>query len=285
MDNWKHQNDFGQVDGGARSLHDKAHENGPPQSKTIIACCWIALAATIACNALFESMKLGGVTSAEVSNEVFAWFAPAGYVFAIWGVIYAALVVWMISATVRARTRQVITAREGLLFCASCALNIGWLVAFHYRLIGLSLALITLLWIALLFLYSSFWKRGEPLWTRVPFSLYFGWLTVAVCANAAHLVARWPEIPLIASELSTVIIVVGLIITAFAMARLQNDLVFPLVVLWAAVGVGARLLPVDHVVALTLFALSAAGALAIYLPALFEKMRPRRAGAEPFASE
>ena len=108
---------------------------------------------------------------------------------------------------------------------------------------------------------------------------------MAVCANAAHLVARWPEIPLIASELSTVIIVVGLIITAFAMARLQNDLVFPLVVLWAAVGVGVRLLPIDHVVALTLFALSAAGALAIYLPALFEKMRPRRAGAEPSASE
>jgi len=83
MENQKHQNNYGQIGNSARSLHDRAHENGPPQSKAVIACCWVALVATIACNALFESMKLGGVTSAEVSNEVFAWFAPAGYVFAI----------------------------------------------------------------------------------------------------------------------------------------------------------------------------------------------------------
>ena len=35
MENRKYQNNNGQIGGSARSLHDKAHENGPPQSKAI----------------------------------------------------------------------------------------------------------------------------------------------------------------------------------------------------------------------------------------------------------
>lgn len=54
----------------------------------------VSYVAMVAFNALGEIFKLGGVTSADVSNEVFAWFAPAGYVFMIWSVIYVGLAVW-----------------------------------------------------------------------------------------------------------------------------------------------------------------------------------------------
>ncbi len=271
--------------GQGKALQSEERETGPPQSKVVLALCWVALIAMIVCNALFESMKLGGVTSAEVSNEVFAWFAPAGYVFAIWGVIYAALAVWMLTATWRSMKRQTVTMREGVLFVLSCALNIGWLAAFHFKLIELSLVVIVALWFTMLLMYSSIKARREPLTTRIPFSLYFGWLTVAVCANVAHLAARWSATPLIANEVSTIAIVVGLLVAAFVVARTQNDLVFPLVVLWAAVGVGVHLMQVDFTVARVLFALSVVGALAIYIPAVVRMVSSRSAGPEPLAGE
>lgn len=255
----------------------KAASNGPPQSpvqsKLALAACWVALAATIVCNGLFESLRLGGTTSAEVSNEVFAWFAPAGYVFSIWGVIYIALVVWLGYETTQRARRTVATKREAVLFVLSCALNVGWLVAFHFKMIPQSLLIIAVLWCVVAVLYASFRNRGTSLWTRIPFSLYLGWLSVAVVANGAHLATRIGDIPLVANQVSTVVLAIVLLVAAYVLARTEGDLVFPAVVLWAAVGIGVRLMAVDQLVATVLFVLSAVAAFAIYGPAVMSMVR------------
>ena len=58
-----------------------------------------AYVVTVLCNLLFEATRLGGTTSGEVANLMYVWFMPAGYVFSIWGLIYVALIVWLVQYT------------------------------------------------------------------------------------------------------------------------------------------------------------------------------------------
>ena len=231
-----------------------------------IVLCWVALVAMMACNFLLEFLELGGVTSSEVSNQVFAWFTPAGYVFSIWGAIYAALAVWMILESSRAANGRSLTPLEVGLFVLTCALNIGWLVAFHFQQIELSLIVMVALWASMLVLYMNL--RDDPTRNRfnlIPFSLYFGWLTVAMIANATNLATRMFDSPLLANQISTVALTLAVLVVAFLSARNSRDYVFPLVILWATIGVGVRLMNVDMLVSAVVLVLSAAGALAIYM--------------------
>ena len=249
-----------------------------------IVLCWVALAATMACNFLFEFLKLGGVTTAEVSNQVFAWFTPAGYVFSIWSAIYAALVIWLVLESSRVREGRSLTPLEVGLFVLTGILNIGWLAAFHFQQIEMAMIAIVALWATMLVLYMNL--RDDPTRNRfnlIPFSLYFGWLTVAMIANATNLATRMFDAPLLANQISTVVLTVVVLFVAFLSARNSRDYVFPLVILWATIGVGVRLMGVDMVVSAAVLALSAVGALAIYIPGLLAANRaPTR---RPLASE
>ena len=243
-----------------------------------IIACWIALVATIVCNGLFEALRLGGVTSSEVSNQVFAWFTPAGYVFSIWGVIYAALVVWMVAETMRARRGVSLSMRQAALFMASCALNVGWLAAFHFQQIALALILLIVLWADLGLLYVSL--RDDETRTRLnlaPFSIYFAWSTVAMIANATHLATRLVSVPLIVDQIATLVLTGAVLAVAFLAVRNSRDYVFPLVILWATVGVGVHVAAVDPTVSIAVFILSALGAVATYLPAVFTTRAPAKA--------
>ena len=243
--------------------------NKGPSSAITLVICWLALAATIACNGLFEYFKLGGTTSAEVSNQVFTWFMPAGYVFSIWGVIYVALVIWMIAETRRAASGTHLNRRSAALFALSCALNVGWLVAFHYQQIFASLAILAALWFVLAMLYMSL--RDDESRSRLnlaPFSLYFAWSTVAVIINATNFATRLVETPLIVSQISTVALSVAVLAVAYLSTRNSRDFVFPLVVIWALVGVGVHLMHVDALTSALVLALTAIVALAMYYPLL-----------------
>lgn len=52
----------------------------------------LSVIATIVVNGLANALPLNGVTSGEVSNRFGVYFVPAGYVFSVWGLIYAGLV-------------------------------------------------------------------------------------------------------------------------------------------------------------------------------------------------
>lgn len=234
-----------------------------------IVACWVALVATIVCNGLFEFFRLGGVTSAEVSNQVFAWFTPAGYVFSIWGVIYAALLVWMIAETRRAVHGAALNVRQTNLFVISCLLNIGWLVAFHYQQVAIALLVLMTLWLTMALLYVEF--RDDATRTMLnlaPFSLYHAWTTVAVIANATNLATRMIPSSLLANQISTVALTAAVLVVAGLAVRNSRDYVFPLVILWATIGVGVRLMGVDMMVSTTVLVLSGIGVVAVYLPAL-----------------
>ncbi len=73
------------------------------------------------------------------------------------------------------------------MFILSSLFNAGWIFAWHYNQIALSVALMLLI---LLTLMRAAWLLREPhcspkeeLALRVPFGIFFGWITVATIAN------------------------------------------------------------------------------------------------------
>ena len=227
---------------------------------------WITFVAMIACNIAFEVLRFGGVTTAEVSNQVFVWFTPAGYAFAIWTLIYIGLAVWLISTTRDELRFGRNTHLQCLLLCATCALNVLWLALFHLQMIALSLVAIILYWGAVALLYSVVQVPGKSLAQRAPLSLYLGWLSVATVINATNLVTRTMGSVAILNEVSTIALAVIVLGAAIAMTKLAKDYIFPAVVLWAVVAVGVHLVDANPYIAAAIFAMCIISALIAYLP-------------------
>lgn len=227
---------------------------------------WASFIAMVACNFAFETLKLGGTTTAEVSNQVFVWFTPAGYAFAIWTVIYIGLAIWLVALT-REELRFGRSMRvQSVVFIASCALNIAWLALFHYQLIALSLVAIVIYWGVVALLYSIVHSPDSNMALKVPISIYLGWLSVAMVINATNLLTRLMGSIAILNEVSTIALAVVSLAYAVAMAKFGKDYVLPAVVIWAVVAVGVHLADVNPYVSAGVFAVAILGALAAYLP-------------------
>lgn len=254
----------GKTRGTAYRARETAEQlrDAPP---TGIVACWVAFAATVICNVSFELLRLGGTTSAEVSNQVFAWFTPAGYAFSIWTLIYLALGVWLISITRNYLKEGPRTYAQEALFSASCVLNIAWLATFHFEHVGAALVVILLLWGALAALYAAERQAKAPLSRMAPTSLYLGWISVASIANAANLATRAiGEVPAL-GEVSTVALAVVVLLAGYAMSRMADDKVFPLVVIWATVAVGVHLMDASPATATAVISVTVVAALLTYL--------------------
>src|SRR5512132_481896 len=98
----------------------------------------VLLALTV--NILASALPLNGQNTGEISDRFKVYFVPAGYVFAIWGVIYIG---WIAFAIYQARPSQKENPRLrslGYLFAWSGVFNAAWLFCWHYNRFGLSVA-------------------------------------------------------------------------------------------------------------------------------------------------
>lgn len=199
----------------------------------------------IAMNALANILPLFGRTTGGVSDDFPSLFTPAGYTFAVWGVIYlllAAFVVYQFLPNTRDDARLVV-ARP--LFVLSCAFNVAWLVSWHALLIPLSELFIVALLLSLIALYlrAGLWRTDAAAVERwlldVPFAVYLGWVSVATVANTAILLLDRGfdgGTNAAAFTIAMVVIAAGLGLLAVALRR---DWAYALVVGWGLGGVAA----------------------------------------------
>lgn len=115
-------------------------------------------------------------------------FTPAGFTFSIWGVIYVFLIVYVIYQYLPRNREDKTFDRINRHFVVNCAANTLWIFAWHYELITLALILMGVILASLIGIYRHIlpWKIvgfQDKLFVRGPFSLYFGWITVATLAN------------------------------------------------------------------------------------------------------
>ena len=122
----------------------------------------VALIAMIATNILANVIPIGGNTTGEVSASYPNLFTPAPITFAIWGVIYLFMTLFVIfqwGIMGNKVSSAYVRDRIGFLFVANCILNISWIIAWHNKKIEISMVLMILLLINLIFIIEFCFYR------------------------------------------------------------------------------------------------------------------------------
>ena len=121
----------------------------------------LGFAIMIAANGMANALPINGVTTGEVSDMYPNLFTPAGFTFAIWGLIYLWLFVFVVYQAVKGWSAADGTVRQvGPFFLVSSLANALWIFAWHHQLIWLSWILMLVLLGALIQLYRRL--RSEP---------------------------------------------------------------------------------------------------------------------------
>jgi hypothetical protein len=123
--------------------------------------------------------------------------------------------------------------------------NTAWVFAWHYDLILLSAVLIVTILVCLALITSTV-RRSNPTgrqrwFVSVPFSVYFGWTTVAVVANVTVLLVSvgWGGFGLPAAVWATIMVLVAMTIGTLTLVR-NRDVAYGLVLIWAFAGILLR---------------------------------------------
>jgi hypothetical protein len=211
----------------------------------------LLLAGTVLVNGLANSLPINGLSTGEISDRYTNLFVPAGFTFAIWGVIYLLLAVFVFVALAGAfRGREATLGaigRIGFWFALSCAANMGWILAWHHLRIGLSLLIMLVLLTSLLAIYRRLGIGRSPVPLRerlaihLPFSVYLGWISVATIANASAVLvdAGWDRFGLPETVWVTIAISMALVLSAVMLHR-RTDFAYVAVVLWAFYGIAMK---------------------------------------------
>jgi len=218
---------------------------GPVQAA--VALSYLAMVAT---NYLANALPLNGMRTGDVSNAYPSLFTPAGVTFSIWGVIYLLLgmhVCYQLGLFRKGPdpAEQALLNRVGVLFTVSSVANTAWVFAWHYDVIPLSAVLIVVILVCLALIATTV-RQGnltarQRWFIGVPFSVYFGWTTVAVVANMTVLLvyAKWDGFGLADSTWAVIMVLVAMVIGTLTMVR-NRDLAYGLVLIWAFLGILLR---------------------------------------------
>jgi hypothetical protein len=206
----------------------------------------LALIGVLAMNYLATSLPIAGRTPGEVSDMYVNLFAPAGFTFAIWGIIYLLLTAFSIYQVLfTGKTSQpAFLEKIGWFFLWSCVANATWLVAWHNLLIGLSLFIMLVLLASLLSIYLKLniglatVSTAERWLVHLPFSVYLGWITVATIANITILLVSlgWDGIPP-GPQFWTVFVIITAVAIGLWAIWSRKDFAFVLVGIWALWGI------------------------------------------------
>jgi len=205
----------------------------------------VALALVILVSLLANATKLNGHTTGEVSAAFPTLITPAPYAFAIWGVIYVALLGFLTYSSKADNHTTITLNRMTPWFVLSCLANIAWLWLWHHQQFALTVSAISILLIALIMIYmqlptcTEVNSLRERLFVTAPFSLYLGWVSVATLANisvALIYTSPWDgfgiDQMLWAAVMAVIITKITLIIVIT-----RADFIFASVIAWGFVGV------------------------------------------------
>ena len=212
--------------------------------KIIVAITYVIM---VAMNALANILPINGVNTGQVSDFYENLFAPAGLTFAIWGVIYLLLLFYVVYQFGLFQNgsdpyREQMLRTIGIYFSISSILNSIWILAWHYDYIGISLILIVGVLLSLIFI-NQHTKRSDlsfkdKFFVRLPFSIYFGWITVATIANVTTFLVKigWNGFGISDEVWTIAVLIVGLIISLVTIIK-NRDFFYGLVIIWAYAGI------------------------------------------------
>ncbi len=196
----------------------------------------------VSVNALANIIPINNYNTGELSDLIPNLFVPAGITFSIWGVIYILLALLVIFNIIESfRNSKFNFSKINILLGINFILNISWILAWHYRLILLSLFIMFGIFFTLFLLDSEYTYLHKSKFKNIYFisiGVYFGWISVASIANiTAFLVTLgWNGYPFTDVTWTIIVILIGSLIAVFTLIKSKN-IPYSLVFIWAYVGI------------------------------------------------
>ncbi|NCC69999.1 tryptophan-rich sensory protein [bacterium] len=192
-------------------------------------------------NTLANTLNFNNYTTGDISNLYPNLFAPAGITFSIWGLIYLLLFVYSIYQFKKSNNEE-LYRKINFYFILSSIANILWIFSWHNNIILASVLLIIVILFSLIkiadILNKEKLSKRDNILVALPFTIYFGWITVATIANITTFLVSlgWNGFR-ISDYIWTIIIL--LIATLIGVLRLFKDKRFSygLVFIWAYIGI------------------------------------------------
>ena len=229
-----------------------------------------ALALVLLFNFLSNAIPFNELTQADLSELYPVLLTPATYVFSIWGLIYIALIAFIVYQALPATRENPLVKAVGILFAVSSLFNILWLFAWHYQRIGWSMVIMLLLLATLIFIYlrigavTNIKSIYDRILVKYPFSLYLGWISAATLVNFNALLYDIGWLGTGGGGIfftMLMILIAGLV--ALTVFYFRQDYIYAAVFVWALVGIGVR--HGTDIVILTIIAWLAAAAILFFL--------------------
>ena len=198
-------------------------------------------------NYLANALPLNGYKTGELSDMYPNLFVPSGVTFSIWILIYFLIFLFVIYQSGFLLSDyddcMLVNKKIGVLFIISSFANIAWILAWHYLQILSSLVLMIIMLLSLLTIYIKiaddiFKTRRAILFVRIPFSIYTGWITVALLANLSAAFSRYGVLDndIISVFWTILAIILTLLCGIFFMQKFK-DCSYSLVLIWAILGI------------------------------------------------
>lgn len=202
---------------------------------------------TLTVNGLASALPLNGQTTGQISDRFQVFFVPAGYVFSIWGLIYLALIAFVIYQALPSQRENPALRQIGYLPALSGVANSAWIFLWHYEFFALTLVAMLALLGLLIAIYlrldigRSPASQGQKWAVNLTFSIYLGWITVATIANVTSLLdyLRWDGWG-ISPQAWTAIMLGAAVFIAWAMSLTRRDAAYLLVLIWAFIGIAVK---------------------------------------------
>ena len=216
----------------------------------------------IVMNYLSNAGVFGGQTNSDISAKYHTFITPAGYAFSIWGVIFLSLLAFAIYQGLGSQRTNPRFRAMGWWVILNALCNGIWSPLFNNEYIGVALLVILVMLFSLVVIEQRLLERqpmpiipsdpdvtlpestASPVETwlaRIPFSIYFGWLTVATILNiAVYLKAtNFTLMGLDEQTWAVGVLIVGLVVGAIVFNRYRS-VAYIMVFAWAYVAIAVE---------------------------------------------
>lgn len=201
---------------------------------------FISYVAMIIINIIANTVGINGKTTGEISNQLEILFTPAPYVFSIWILIYFLLAIWLFQQLLLPTNDEQSKSRMDL-FTSMSLYNIAWLLSWHYSYFILSVAIMICLLIGLIMLYVSYPAGDYRFSGRLPFSIYLGWISVALMVNISYVLKyyEWNGFGIAEQTWAQILLLLATVLAAYNQVR-NRDTLFTIVIIWAFIGIAVH---------------------------------------------
>jgi len=201
---------------------------------------------TITVNVLANALPINNQATGEISDRFAIYFVPAGYVFAIWGLIYIGMIAYTIYQALPAQRDNALLNKIAPAYWIGNLANTVWIFLWHYNIFPLTLIAMLILLVSLLYAYLQIRQAGalntaQKWLVRLPFSLYLGWISVATVANFSQVLyyVNWNGFGISGPAWAAIMTAVATLLGVL-MAWRERDIAYVGVLVWAFIGIAIK---------------------------------------------